>query len=156
MPLTAIRGLGAETVRHILQMRAVFGPFTSLLDFLRRMEPQQISRRELQVLIRLGAFSFTGRSRAQLALVEQIYASTGELLRATDRDPTDVAPLEDELPDLLGAHTNVVEWPPERVAADELAHLGFYVVPARRAAECAAHRRGVFHSRYCCPCRRTA
>jgi hypothetical protein len=22
-----------------------------------------------------------------------------------------------------------VEWPPERVAADELAHLGFYVVP---------------------------
>ena len=126
---TAIRGLGAETVRHILQMRAIFGPFTSLLDFLRRMEPHQISRRELQVLIRLGAFSFTGRSRAQLALVEDIYASTGELLRATDRDPADVAPLEDELPDLLAAHTNVVEWPPERVAADELAHLGFYVVP---------------------------
>ncbi|MBV9600975.1 MAG: exodeoxyribonuclease VII large subunit [Chloroflexi bacterium] len=33
------------------------------------------------------------------------------------------------MPDLLAAHTNVVEWPPERVAADELAHLGFYVVP---------------------------
>ena len=98
VPLTAIRGLGAEAVRHILQMRAVFGPFTSLLDFLRRMEPHQISRRELQVLIRLGAFSFTGRSRAQLALVEDIYASTGELLRATDRDPADVGPLEDELP----------------------------------------------------------
>jgi DNA polymerase III subunit alpha len=129
VPLTSIRGLGAGTVRHILQMRAVFGPFTSLLDFLRRMEPHQISRRELQVLIRLGAFSFIGRSRAQLALVEEIYASTGELLRATDRDPADVGPLEDELPDLLAAHTNVVEWPPERVAADELAHLGFYVVP---------------------------
>jgi hypothetical protein len=59
VPLTAIRGLRAETVRHILQMRAVFGPFTSLLDFLRGMEPQQINRRELQVLVRLGAFSFT-------------------------------------------------------------------------------------------------
>ena len=129
VPLTAIRGLGAETVRHILQMRAVFGPFTSLLDFVRRMEPQQISRRELQVLIRLGAFSFTGRSRAQLALIEQIYASAGELLRSTDRDPATVVPLEDELPDLLGAHTTVVEWPPERVAADELAHLGYFVVP---------------------------
>jgi hypothetical protein len=82
VPLTAIRGLGADTVRHILQMRAVFGPFSSLLDFLRRMEPHQISRRELQVLIRLGAFSFTGRSRAQLALVEDIYACTGELLRS--------------------------------------------------------------------------
>jgi DNA polymerase-3 subunit alpha len=58
VPLTAIRGLGAETARHILQMRAVFGPFTSLLDFIRRMEPQQINGRELQVLVRLGAFSF--------------------------------------------------------------------------------------------------
>ncbi|MBV9595545.1 MAG: hypothetical protein JOZ87_01690, partial [Chloroflexi bacterium] len=101
VPLTTIRGLGADTVRHILQMRAVFGPFTSLLDFLRRMEAHQISRRELQVLIHSGAFSFTGRSRAQLALVEEIYASAGELLRATDRDPADVGPLEDELPDLL-------------------------------------------------------
>jgi DNA polymerase-3 subunit alpha len=129
IPLTAIRGIGADTVRHILQMRAIFGPFTSLLDFVRRMEPQQVSRRELQVLIRLGAFSFTGRSRAQLALIEQIYASAGELLRSTDHDPADVGPLEDELPDLLGAHTTVVEWPPERVAADELAHLGYFVVP---------------------------
>jgi DNA polymerase-3 subunit alpha len=129
VPLTAIRGLGADTVRHILQMRAVFGPFTSLLDFLRRMEPQQISRRDVQVLIRLGAFSFTGRSRAQLALVEDIYASAGELLRATDRDPADLAHLEDELPEMLGGRTTAVEWPPERVAADELAHLGFYVVP---------------------------
>jgi DNA polymerase-3 subunit alpha len=129
VPLTAIRGLGAEAVRHILQMRAAFGPFTSLLDFLRRTEPHQISRRELQVLIRLGAFSFTGRSRAQLAIVEDIYASTGELLRSTDRDPADVGPLEDELPEFLRAHTTVVEWPPERVAADELAHLGLFVVP---------------------------
>jgi len=129
VPPTAIRGLGAETVRHILQMRAVFGPFTSLLYFLRRMEPQQINRRELQVVIRLGAFSFTGRSRAQLALVENIYASAGELLRATDRDPADLAHLEDDLPEMLGCHTTAVEWPPERVAADELAHLGFYVVP---------------------------
>jgi helix-hairpin-helix protein len=50
VPLTAIRGLSAGAVRHILQMRAAFGAFTRLLDFLRRMEPHQISRRELQVL----------------------------------------------------------------------------------------------------------
>jgi len=84
---------------------------------------------KLQVLIRLGAFSFTRRSRAQLALVEHIYASAGELLRATDRDPADLAHLEDELPEMFGGLTTAVEWPAERVAADELAHLGFYVVP---------------------------
>jgi hypothetical protein len=80
---------------------------------------------ELQVLTRLGALSFTGRSRAQLALVEDIYANTGELLRSTDRDPADVGPLEDELPDLLAAQTNGMEWPPKRVAADELGISGF-------------------------------
>jgi hypothetical protein len=87
----------------------MFGPFASLLDFLRRMQPHQVSRRELQALIRLGAFSFTGRSRAQLALVEDVYASTGELLLSTDRDPADVGPLDDECP--ICAHTNAVEWP---------------------------------------------
>jgi DNA polymerase-3 subunit alpha len=130
VPLTAIRGLGPNTVHHILQMRSVFGSFTSLLDFLRRMEPALVSRYELQVLIRLGAFSFTGQPRAQLMLAEEIYASAGELLRATDRDPAAFqAPVEEELTELVGHRIGVVEWPPEVVAADELAHLGFYVVP---------------------------
>jgi hypothetical protein len=30
---------------------------------------------------------------------------------------------------MLGGHTTTVEGPPERVAADELAHPSFYVVP---------------------------
>jgi DNA polymerase III alpha subunit len=63
-------------------------------------------------------------------LAEQIYASAGELPRATDRDPAAFqAPVEEELTELVGHRIGVVEWPPEVVAADELAHLGFYVVP---------------------------
>jgi DNA polymerase III alpha subunit len=54
-------------------MRAVFGPFISMLDFLRRMEPQQINRRELQVLIRLGAFSFTSATLFQVAQSDPDY-----------------------------------------------------------------------------------
>jgi DNA polymerase-3 subunit alpha len=141
VPLTAIRGLGPEAARHIVQMRTAFGPFTSLLDFVRRMDARLVSRYELQVLIRLGAFSFTGLPRAQLMLAEHVYASAGDLLRATDRDPTALGSMEAELAELVGSQAGVAEWPPEVIAADELACLGFYVVPrdvqqhARRIAE---------------------
>jgi DNA polymerase III subunit alpha len=108
-------------------MRKTFGPFSSLLDFCRRIERSVVDRRSLLVLIKLGAFSFTGLPRAQLALAEQVYAAAADLLRASDRSPTVLAPLEEELARLVGRYLDVAEWPPEVIATDELAHLGFYV-----------------------------
>ena len=127
VPLTAIRGLGTEAVQHILSMRAAFGQFTSLLDFCQRIERTIVDRRGVLVLVKLGAFSFTGLPRAQLALAERVYSATADLLRAGDRHPAAIAPLEDELTQLVSRSAEVVEWPPEVLAADELAHLGFYV-----------------------------
>jgi len=127
VPLCAIRGFSTETVQHIVAIRDAFGPFTSLLDFCRRVDRSLVGRRSVQVLIKLGAFSFTGLARAQLALAEQVYTSTGDLLRAADRSPTALAPLEEELAELVTRHLHVAEWPPEVLAADELGHLGFYV-----------------------------
>jgi DNA polymerase III alpha subunit len=96
VPLSAIRGLSPEAVQHILAVREAFGPFTSLLDFCRRVDRDLVSRGNLQALIKVGAFSFTGLARAQLALAEQVYAATGDLLRAADRNPTGLGPLEEE------------------------------------------------------------
>jgi DNA polymerase-3 subunit alpha len=127
VPLSAIRGLSTEAVRHILATRKTFGPFTSLLDFCRRIERSVVDRRRLLVLIKLGAFGFTGVPRAQLALAEQVYAAAADLLRAADRSPTALGPLEEELAQLVSRYLDVVEWPPEVLAADELAHLGFYL-----------------------------
>ena len=127
VPLGAIRGLSAEAAQHVLAVRAAFGPFTSLLDFCRRVERGVVDRRSLLVLIKLGAFAFTGLPRAQLAFAEQFYASAGELLRAADRNPLAVGPFEDELAQLVGRYVDVAEWPAEVLAADELAHLGFYL-----------------------------
>ena len=97
-------------------MREAFGPFTSLLDFCRRVDRELVSRRAVQALIKLGAFNFTGLARAQLALAEQVYSSTGDLLRAADRNPTGLGPLEEELAQLVSRHLDVAEWPPEILA----------------------------------------
>ena len=75
MPLTAIRGLGPEAAQHIVAVRAAFGGYTSLLDFCRKVDRRLVSRHDLLLLIKLGAFGFTGLSRAQLAVAEQYYTS---------------------------------------------------------------------------------
>jgi hypothetical protein len=87
-----------------------------------------VTRTDVLVLIKLGAFGFTGVPRAQLALAEQFYGSAAELLRAVDRDPggQGLTPVEGELPGAFALQTP--EWPPEVLAAYELAHLGFYTL----------------------------
>jgi DNA polymerase-3 subunit alpha len=75
VPLTAIRGLGTEAVQYILAMRAAIGQFTSLLDFCQRVERTIVDGRNVLVLVKLGAFSFTGLPRTQLALAERVYLS---------------------------------------------------------------------------------
>lgn len=126
VPLTAIRGLGPEAAQHILAVRAAFGDYASLLDFCRKVDRRIVSRHDLIMLIKLGAFGFTGLSRAQLMAAEQYYASTADLLRFGDSDPAAIGSFEDELSSgAVLRHLQVAEWSPDVVAAYELAHLGF-------------------------------
>ena len=78
VPLTAIRGLGPETAQHSLAVRAAFGDYTSLLDFCRKVDRRVVSRHDVLLLIKLGAFGFTGLNRAQLAAAEQYYTSLAD------------------------------------------------------------------------------
>lgn len=54
---------------------AAFGSYTSLLEFCRKVDRRFVSRHDLILLIKLGAFGFTELSRAQLIAAEQYYAA---------------------------------------------------------------------------------
>ncbi len=58
-----ISNLEKQTVVHILEARAMGGIFDSLHDFLQRVF---ISQEQLDLLVRVGAFSFTGQSKREL------------------------------------------------------------------------------------------
>lgn len=58
-----VHELEIKTAEHILKARAADGHFTSLENFMRRVE---ISLEQLRLLIRVNAFRFTGRTRQQL------------------------------------------------------------------------------------------
>ena len=128
VPLTAIRGLSPRTACHVQIARTVFGEFSSLLDFCRKVDRTLLTRQDLLVLIKLGAFAWTGLSRGQLALGDQYYAGAALLLRAADRDPSGAASIETDFAEGSAHFLDVEEWPPEVTAAFELAHLGFYTL----------------------------
>lgn len=58
-----IKGLEMQLIQGIEQQRGEFGPFKSLEDFVRRVP---VSSAQLDILIRIGAFRFTGLKKSEL------------------------------------------------------------------------------------------
>lgn len=64
--LAAIKGVGAQAVSHIVDIRRAEGPFESLTNFFSRVDPKQLNRKMLENLIHAGAFDCFGHTREQL------------------------------------------------------------------------------------------
>ncbi|RPD51416.1 DNA polymerase III subunit alpha [Paracnuella aquatica] len=60
---THVKSLEEETIQRLLDERSVHGSFLSLSDF---MERTGTGREQLNVLIRIGAFRFTGKNKKEL------------------------------------------------------------------------------------------
>ncbi|TNE52809.1 MAG: DNA polymerase III subunit alpha [Bacteroidetes bacterium] len=61
--LIHLRGLEQQLIGDIVRQRTEFGPFRSLEDFVRRVH---IAPSQLDILIRIGAFRFTGLKKSEL------------------------------------------------------------------------------------------
>src|SRR6266849_2783914 len=94
---------------------AAFGSYTSLLDFCRKVDRRIVSRHDLILLIKLGAFGFTALSRAQLVSAEQYYSSLADVMRFGESDPAGLSTLEDDLGSGAVKYVQVAEWWPEIV-----------------------------------------
>ncbi|MBD5234745.1 MAG: DNA polymerase III subunit alpha [Bacteroidales bacterium] len=66
--LSAIKGIGSDVVRGIIECRTQGGPFKDIYDFVERVPPQTINRRVFDNLALSGAFDcFEGTKREDLA-----------------------------------------------------------------------------------------
>lgn len=77
--LTHVRGLEAQLIQDIEQQRADFGVFKSMEDFVRRV---QVAPSQLDLLIRIGAFRFTGLKKSELLWEKSRVLSPGSRLGA--------------------------------------------------------------------------
>jgi len=125
--LGAVRGVGAGAVRSILEARKD-GDFTSLFDFLHRIDVRALNKRACEALIAAGALDAFGHRSQLLAGLDTAYQEVGAR-RAED---------EAGQASLFGEHTGapqrldpVLPQVPEWVEADRLARekeaLGFFI-----------------------------
>ena len=70
--LAGIKSLGENAVGEIMTQRAKGGPFTSLMDFCKRVSMRQVNKRVIENLIKSGSMDGLGLYRSQLsAILEQ-------------------------------------------------------------------------------------
>jgi len=127
--LRAIKNVGENTVKGILQARQELGRFRSLFQFCESVDPRLLNKRVLESLIKSGAMDSLGCRRAQL------YAAIDKAMERGQRHQRErnsgqhglfggqtsaPEPAMDSLPD-------AEEWPEHELLAAEYATVGFYV-----------------------------
>jgi len=77
--MSGIKGVGEGVVESILAERKRNGPFTSLYNFIRRMDIKKVGKKAIENLIEAGCFDFTSWPRsALLETVDPIFASVAK------------------------------------------------------------------------------
>ena len=66
--MAAVRNVGEALVDKIVEEREKSGPFTSVYDFVRRVDPAVLNRRTMESLIKAGAFDSLGVPRLGFSL----------------------------------------------------------------------------------------
>lgn len=64
--LGAVKGVGEANMRAIVEEREAYGPYKDISDFIHRTDAKQINRRQLEHLIKAGAFDCLDKNRGKL------------------------------------------------------------------------------------------
>ena len=132
--LVGVRGIGQAVADEIVAERERGGRFTSLHDFVNRVDAKCYNRKALEALIKGGAFDSTGYTRRQMMyFVDETPLLDSASKRQKDRDSGQVSMFdmfgeaedsgfEEEVPEPDG-----VEWPKRQKLAFEKEILKIYV-----------------------------
>jgi DNA polymerase-3 subunit alpha len=109
-----LKTLETKVAKQISIDRDQHGPFKSLDNFLRRIDA---GLEQIRILIRMGSFRFTGKSKQRLLWEALLYYSNAKARSRTTTDLFDTEPTEYPLPALQRSSTED--------AFDEIELLGF-------------------------------
>jgi len=127
--LAAIKNVGENTVRGILEARERLGGFQSFFQFCDAIDTRLLNRRVLESLIKSGAMDSLGARRAQLfAVIDRALDRAQKFQRERSTAQHGLfmggnAVIEAPEPQLPDAE----EWPEHELLAAEFATLGFYI-----------------------------
>jgi DNA polymerase-3 subunit alpha len=125
--LGAVRGVGAGAVRSVIDARDSGGAFTSLFDFLERIDIRALNKRACEALIAAGALDAFGLRSQLLAGLDTAYAEVQARHAEREAGQASLFGEASALPHTAPPLPNVPDWgEPERLAREKEA-LGFFI-----------------------------
>ena len=130
--LNAVKNVGGKAVDAILKVRSEHGQLTDFMEFMKKVNLNEVNRRMLETLVKCGAFDSLHENRAQLfAALDAAFHLAQEFQLAEEPSQDSFFDLMDE-GDAKATETQlefpeVRNWPKRERLKQEKAALGFYV-----------------------------
>ena len=126
--LGAIKGVGSAAVESIIQTREEDGEFTSIENFVNRIDPSKVNKRFVESSIKSGGFDRFGYSRK--SLLDQLDLLVETAKKASDAKKNAVGSLfgdDEEITNVKLELKNSDEYELKEILEFEKETLGFYV-----------------------------
>jgi len=129
--LAAIKGVGEQAVAAIVREREAHGPFRDIFDLCERVDPRQLTKGMLEILIQAGALDSFGPERNQhLALADRAIQNAVSKLRDKQAGQRNLFGGEEEVRAAQGTAIQLPDVPPmthaQKLAAEKEV-FGFYL-----------------------------
>ncbi|MBX9574373.1 MAG: DNA polymerase III subunit alpha [Caulobacteraceae bacterium] len=125
--LGAVRNVGLEAMRHVVEVRETGGRFADIFDFLERVDPRAVNKRALENLARAGAFDGIHPNRRQLVEQADVLIAYCQSV-AAERASSQVSLFGADQAHAARPRLKAVEpWSGPDALDQELAAVGFYL-----------------------------
>lgn len=127
--LAALKGVGYQAMHDLVEERKQNGKFADLADFIKRINAQSFSKKQLEVLSAAGAFDCFGHSRA--AMMQASEYLMRRIQRQDEETKSEQVSLFAAAPE-IGAFEplkmpDTIEWPALDKLQQEFSAVGFYL-----------------------------
>ena len=125
--LAALKNVGQAAMQSIIDEREANGPFKDVEDFASRLDTHHVNKRQMENLIRAGAFDSIDANRRKL--YQGLEAIMGEASAAqADRESNQIGLFGgDDQPQQKIRLPDVADWPPMERLREEFDAVGFYL-----------------------------
>ncbi len=130
--MNAVKNVSGKAVDAILKVRNEHGELKDFMEFMKKVNLNEVNRRMFETLVKCGAFDSLHENRAQLAAaLDSAFHLAQEFQRAEDKSQTSLFELLDSS-DVKATETRlnfpeIKNWPKRERLNQEKAALGFYV-----------------------------
>ncbi len=126
--LGAIKGVGEAAVISILEAREEGGAFSSMQDFVNRIDPQKVNKKVIESIIKAGGFDSFGYSRkALLDQVEKIVETAKDANEAKKNAKNSLFGDDESVTNITLELYNIEEFELKTILEFEKETLGLYV-----------------------------